>query len=79
MELSQEVIELGDLLEYYNLPNSSLNLTYLILARNKGIDIIKEMHYFNEQHKDLNKYEKQIKFRDYFYKISKEVYKWEEE
>lgn len=73
MELSQEVIELGDLLEYYNLPNSSLNLTYLILARNKGVDVIKEMHHFDKQYKDLNKYEKQIEFRNHFYNKTREV------
>lgn len=79
MELSEELLELKDLLEYYNIAKSNLNLTYLLLARNKGIDVIKEMHHFNEQYKDLNKFEKQREFRDYFYKISREVAEWEEE
>ena len=73
MEISEELIELKDLLEYYNISKSNLNLTYLILARNKGIDVIKEMHHFDKQYKDLNKYEKQIEFRDYFYKKTREV------
>lgn len=73
MELSQELLELNDLLEYYSIPKSNLNLTYLILARNKGIDIIKEMYFFNKQYRDLTTYERQIKFRDHFYKKSKEV------
>ena len=73
MELSEEVLELKDLLQYYNLPKSNLNLTYLLLARGKGIDVIRELYYFNEQYKDLNQFEKQIEFRNYFYEMSREV------
>ena len=73
MELSEEVLELKDLLQYYNLPKSNLNLTYLLLARGKGIDVIRELYYFNEQYKDLNQFEKQIEFRNYFYDKSREV------
>ena len=73
MELSEEVLELKDLLQYYNLPKSNLNLTYLLLARGKGIDVIRELYYFNEQYKDLNQFEKQREFRDYFYDKSREV------
>ena len=73
MELSEELLELKDLLQYYNLPKSNLNLTYLLLARGKGIDVIRELYYFNEQYKDLNQFEKQIEFRNYFYDKSREV------
>lgn len=79
MELSEELLELKDLLEYYGISKSNLNLTYLLIARNKGIDVIKEMYNFDKEYGDLNKFEKQREFRDYFYRISKEVYKWEEE
>lgn len=79
MELSKEVLELKDLLEYYNISPSHLNLTYLLIARSRGIDVIKEMYHFNEEYKNLSKFEKQIEFRKYFNEISKEVYKWEEE
>lgn len=79
MELSKEVLELKDLLEYYNISPSHLNLTYILIARSKGIDVIKEMHHFNEKYKDLDKFNKQREFRDYFNKMSKEVYRWEEE
>lgn len=79
MELSSEVLELKDLLEYYGISKSNLNLTYLLIAKSKGIDVIKEMYNFDKEYGDLNKFEKQREFRDYFYRISKEVYKWEEE
>lgn len=73
MELSEELLELKDLLEYYGISKSNLNLTYLLIARNKGIDVIKEMYNFDKEYKHLNKFEKQREFRDYFYRISKEV------
>lgn len=73
MELSSEVLELKDLLEYYGISKSNLNLTYLLIAKSKGIDVIKEMYNFDKEYGDLNKFEKQREFRDYFYKISKEV------
>lgn len=73
MELSEELLELKDLLEYYGISKSNLNLTYLLIAKSKGIDVIKEMYNFDKEYGDLNKFEKQREFRDYFYKISKEV------
>lgn len=73
MELSNELLELKDLLEYYGISKSNLNLTYLLIAKSKGIDVIKEMYNFDKEYGDLNKFEKQREFRDYFYKISKEV------
>ena len=79
MELSEELLELKDLLEYYGISKSNLNLTYLLIAKSKGIDVIKEMYHFDKMYGDLNKFEKQREFRDYFYKISKEVVEWEEE
>ena len=79
MELSEELLELKDLLEYYGISKSNLNLTYLLIAKSKGIDVIKEMYQFDKIYGNLNKFEKQREFRDYFYKMSKEVYRWEEE
>lgn len=79
MELSEELLELKGLLEYYNIAKSNLNLTYLLIAKSKGIDVIKEMYNFDKMCGDLNKFERQREFRDYFYRISKEVYRWEEE
>ena len=79
MELSEELLELKDLLEYYGISKSNLNLTYLLIAKSKGIDVIKEMYQFDKIYGNLNKFEKQREFRNYFNEISKEVYRWEEE
>ena len=79
MELSEELLELKDLLEYYGISKSNLNLTYLLIAKSKGIGVIKEMYHFDKMYGDLNKFEKQREFRNYFNEISKEVYRWEEE
>ena len=43
MELSEELLELKDLLEYYGISKSNLNLTYLLIAKSKGINVIKEV------------------------------------
>lgn len=79
MELSKEVLQLKDLLEYYGISKSNLNLTYLLIAKSKGIDVIKEMYQFDKIYGNLNKFEKQREFRNYFNEISREVYRWEEE
>ena len=79
MEVSSEVLELKDLLQFYNISDSHLNLTYLLIAKAKGIDVIREMYYFDKKYGDLDKFQKQVEFRRYFNEISKEVYKWEEE